>query len=399
MADPKYANLPGIAYDQPDVYETTDLPEADQKSDFFEDEKDPVERLHISATEAFNKFKGKSLDSNLVDFSDRISKRTRIGYDARTGDWELVPEGQKETPLQKYQRLQCEMKELLEEVSELKSSDETSEQQSSCLVTNTQVDQSLKQLYDLRLEDALGSEIIGNLTDPQGIQINKLLAQLEHFKQSTGTKPVPTAVLDAPSDSIVYQLHYRPERTRLEQTTRLSELEHRLHRLENVLGASSENLARLATATQQHTLYDAAQELSAKASLLDSAQLDHIEGRLTALQQKMNTVATQKAATVEDAEQDQMIVELYELVKKSENLSQVLPETIERLIALESLHNRATEFSKSLAQLEALQAQITAGVQNNKSLLQGVQESFAINLDNINKSIVSLDGRIKALKK
>lgn len=399
MADPKYANLPGIAYDQPDVYETTDLPEADQKSDFFEDEKDPVERLHISATEAFNKFKGKSLDSNLVDFSDRISKRTRTGYDARTGDWELVAEGQKETPLQKYQRLQCEMKELLEEVSELKQGEEIGEQQ-SCLVTNNQVDQALKQLYDLRLEDSLGTEIVGHLTDPQGNQINKLLAQLEHFKQSSaGDKSVDATANAVPSDSIVYQLHYRPEHTRLEQTTRLSELEHRLHRLENVLGGTSDKLARLATATQQHTLYDAAQQLSAKASLLDSAQLDHIEGRLTALQQKMNTVATQNAATAEDGERDQMIIELYDLVKKSENLSQILPDTIERLIALESLHNRATEFSKSLAQLEALQSQITAGVQNNKALLQGVQESFAINLDNINKSIVSLDGRIKALKK
>lgn len=59
----------------------------------------------------------------------------------------------------------------------------------------------------------------------------------------------------------------------------------------------------------------------------------------------------------------------------------------------------ATEFSKSLTQLEALQTQITAGLQNNKSLLQGVQESFATNLDNINKSIVSLDARIKNLKK
>uniref|UniRef100_A0A3Q2PP43 Uncharacterized protein n=1 Tax=Fundulus heteroclitus TaxID=8078 RepID=A0A3Q2PP43_FUNHE len=30
MADPKYANLPGIAFNEPDVYETGDLPEDDQ---------------------------------------------------------------------------------------------------------------------------------------------------------------------------------------------------------------------------------------------------------------------------------------------------------------------------------------------------------------------------------
>ncbi|EDM16483.1 dynactin 2, isoform CRA_b [Rattus norvegicus] len=30
MADPKYADLPGIARNEPDVYETSDLPEDDQ---------------------------------------------------------------------------------------------------------------------------------------------------------------------------------------------------------------------------------------------------------------------------------------------------------------------------------------------------------------------------------
>jgi len=39
---------------------------------------------------------------------------------SRFGDWELVGEGEKETPLQKFQRLQCEVKELFEEVNELK---------------------------------------------------------------------------------------------------------------------------------------------------------------------------------------------------------------------------------------------------------------------------------------
>jgi hypothetical protein len=44
-------------------------------------------------------------------------------FNFRSGDWELVESGEKETPLQKYQRLQCEMKELLEEVTQLKVRD------------------------------------------------------------------------------------------------------------------------------------------------------------------------------------------------------------------------------------------------------------------------------------
>ncbi|KAG8274810.1 Dynactin subunit 2 [Homalodisca vitripennis] len=83
MADPKYANLIGIAYDQPDIYETKDLPEADQNAEIFEEESDSIERLHISASTALSKFKGKTLDSANVDFSDRLSRRIRTGYSAR----------------------------------------------------------------------------------------------------------------------------------------------------------------------------------------------------------------------------------------------------------------------------------------------------------------------------
>lgn len=106
MADPKYENLPGIvstlcrksenywsrfvdigvlnfyfsqAYDQPDVYETGDLPEADQPDPSEEEENECIEQLHLSVKDSFNKFKGRFL-TGAVDFSDRLSRKNRIGY-------------------------------------------------------------------------------------------------------------------------------------------------------------------------------------------------------------------------------------------------------------------------------------------------------------------------------
>jgi hypothetical protein len=49
----------------------------------LQEESDSIERLHISASEAFSKFKGRTLDGKGIDFSDRLSKRLRTGYDAR----------------------------------------------------------------------------------------------------------------------------------------------------------------------------------------------------------------------------------------------------------------------------------------------------------------------------
>lgn len=62
------------AHDQPDVFETEDLPEADKFLDFADraDFDDAVETLHLSSAEAFGRFKGKHLDASKVDFSDRL---------------------------------------------------------------------------------------------------------------------------------------------------------------------------------------------------------------------------------------------------------------------------------------------------------------------------------------
>ncbi|XP_060528059.1 dynactin subunit 2 isoform X2 [Cylas formicarius] len=393
MADPKYADLPGIAHDEPDVYETNDLPESEQVTDFYEPENEPIERIHISSEDAYNKFKGKFLSSKNVDFSERVSKRIRTGYDARSGDWELAAG---ETPIQKYQRLKCEMKELFEEVNALEKGKKENTHAPISL-SSEQVEESLKLLADLKLEESLGEDIVLKISDPQGTQIQKLLSQLEQFKQGINEKPESQAQCD--EDSITYQFTYRPERARLQQTARISELEGRLHRLETVLGASSNELSRLSDATNKGSLLEAAQYLSATASLLDSAQLDHIEGRLAALSQKLEAIANKKRDVQQNDEKNKMVEELYELVKNTEGVRSLLPKTIDRLKSLEALHKKAADCAKTITQIEVTQSEIDGNVQNSKTLLQGVQESFAVNLNEINQTVTSLDSRIKALKK
>lgn len=77
----------------------------------------------------------------------------------------------------------------------------------------------------------------------------KLLSQLEQYKASIHEKPESEAASD--TSGIVYQFNYRPEQARLAQTTRVADLESRLHRLESVLGTSSDKLSRLTAATSK----------------------------------------------------------------------------------------------------------------------------------------------------
>lgn len=122
---------------------------------------------------------------------------------------------------------------------------------------------------------------------------------------------------------IVYQFSYRPELSKLQQTARMAELESRLHRLETVLGATDDKLIRLASGNKKgeklsycffilvdstvlESLLETAEHLAATASMLDSAQLDHIEGRLSALLQNLDSIKEKRGKLEEDPEKQKM---------------------------------------------------------------------------------------------
>ncbi|XP_052753314.1 dynactin subunit 2 [Galleria mellonella] len=366
MADPKYENLPGIAYDQPDVYETGELPEADQPEPSEEEENECIEQLHLSVKDSFNKFKGKFLTGN-VDFSDRLSRKTRIGY--RAGEWELAAEGEPETVLEKYNRLRCEFSELLEEVAEQQNKATESEKDEYTKLAS-QINSTKKLLEELKLEE--------------GEQIDPKAEKLKEYLAANGKKK---------GEVVTAYLKLKPQ-VNLAQTTRIAQLEHRLHKLEQAAGVRDEEAFRkLQAVTGQATVTGAAATLAARAALLRGGELAAAEARVAAL---LAAVDSLKAAVrPADPDQDAKVNELYKLLQQIDGVSH--SEILERMEALEALHNQASNFGKSLTELETLQSTIASGVQNNKELLQGVQEVFAHNVDSLQKEIKKLDERIAKL--
>ncbi|XP_026464423.1 dynactin subunit 2-like [Ctenocephalides felis] len=377
MVNPKYADLPGIAYDQPDVYETSDLPEVDQSENLYDEdpENECIERLHISAKDAFSKFRGKYLTGN-VDFSDRLSKRIRTGYDARSGEWELAAEGEKETPFQKFHRLQCETRELFEELTVLQQNEkDVNKGTYEDMVAHVAASQKL--IESLQLQEDTNPKQITNL--------NKLNEQIKQLQLNEANKTPETSSKSKKESSLMI-------------STKIADLMQRLHELESKVGVTPERLSRLMLATGRNTLMEAAQVLSSRVSMLQSPQLDQIDMRLGFIGSKMDSIITQQGGA-QAAEKDQKIIELYDHIKKSEDIYQLVPDLLERMQALTELHKEASNFTKSLAELETLQKTITTGVQNNKALLQGVQEVFASSLQNINTEIAKLDERLNKISK
>ena len=240
----------------------------------------------------------------------------------RSGEWELAAEGEKETPIQKCRRLQCEMDELMQEILTIQADTKISKEEKESYETVGNVVNNAKKVLDsLRLEQVLGKETVaGNNTDTE---VKQLISQVEEFKKSGGLAAVKLV----------------PTNSDLVQTTRVANLEHRLHELETAVGAKSEKLSRLTSSLGSNTLLDAVRQLSTRAALLQPSQLDLIEARLSNLSTKMDSIAEKSTGSNQDAARDQKTLELYEIAKRTEPITQILPEMLNRMQALESLHN------------------------------------------------------------
>lgn len=308
------------AHDEPDVYETPDVPE-EESSDFYEEpENEYIERLHISPKDAYNKFKGKYL-TGYVDFSDRISRRLRTGYDARCGIYEYgTDDDEKETPVQKSQRLQLEMEELMQELNNLNMDKAISKEDKECYeAIGNVVGNAKKVLSGLRLEQVLGSEATAATADTE---MKKLLNQIDEYKKNSSSVKIPVK-----------------SSTELVTTSRIAELENKLHEIESVIGAQPEKLQRLSMALHSNTLLDAVQKVSTVAALLQPTQLDVIETRISNLANKMDAIAATSNNISKDASVDKKTFELYEMAKRAEPIAQLLPNMLQRMQALENLHN------------------------------------------------------------
>lgn len=210
------------------------------------------------------------------------------------------------------------MNELMEEITVIQSDSAISkEEKESYEAVSTVVSSAKKVLESLKLEQILGKEAVsGNQKE-----VKKLMAQVDEYKKSGNSEPI----------KIIGGFD-------LSQTTRIAELEHRLHVLETAIGAKPEKLSRLASSLGTSSLLEAVQQLSTKAALLQPNQLDLIEARLGNLATKMDGLGEKASGSNHDVARDQKTLELYEIAKRTEPITQILPDMLDRMKALESLH-------------------------------------------------------------
>lgn len=401
MADPKYANLPGIDVDAPDVYETDDLPEDDQalvaESDIKPEENESIENSTIDTAASLGKFKGKDLKAGEIDFSDRISASRRTGYVADKTEYEILEDGKIETPQQKCQRLQHEIRELTEEVNRIKENvkDEASSEKLNPVAFSKQIEYLQHLLNDLQLEKLMGPETTVNLSDPQGALQKRLMTQLQSYKPSDKAKKTPE---DQTGDCVTYELFHRPEQAQFSKNAKMASLEERLDRLEAVIGNNPEKLSILTADTDSKSLLESVSVINSKLSLLEPASLDQVDGRLHGVSHKLTQIAEKKTAQ-ENNEKQAKLMELYDMVKKWNSVSDTLPNVVDRMVSLKDLHEQALQMTQTLGYLDTAQQEIGSSLNTHGDLLKQIQDTFKQNADMIKTNIQSLETRMSALQK
>lgn len=310
------------AHDQPDVFETEN--KEPETSEFYEEEPENecIERFHINPFQYYRSFKSKTISDQQPDFSDKITKKgVRRGYDLRSMEYatELGGYGEKESPRETCNRLQAEINDFITELTALQADSSVSKEEKEEYEAITNIVDSSKKLLDgLRHELVLGKETTNKSAESD---IKNLIKDVEGYKKGGVSSSIKTITDND-----------------LARTTRIAELEYRLHELESVVGAKPEKLSRLASSLGTTNLLVAVQQISTKAALLQPSQLDVIEGRLATISAKMDAINEKASGTAQDSAREQKISELYDLAKATEPVVQILPDILQRMQALEALH-------------------------------------------------------------
>lgn len=403
MIDPKYTDLPGIAYDQPDVYETDDTPENENYQDNQEDG-DSVEKLNVNPVDAFYKFKDKHVSSKGVDFSDSITGKSKTGYNLCSGEWNISYRDENETPVQKHQRLKLEVQELLDEIGAIRKNAKENEESKSLTDIIYQIETTGKELESMNIDSLLSGNSDSYFSNHQELHFKELKSQIEIFKQKNFVDNKSGKEINLPTQelskqgTLKYQMIYFPDKAKVQDIARISHLEKRLGYLEHIVGIPNDSTAKSSQILKSKGIVNSMEKLMTNSFLLNSNQLDVLETKVASLLQKMDTVLQKKASTLQDSKHEKVIIELYDLFKQSEDCSQILPQVVDRMTSLSSLHQRAAEFVNQLKELENLQQNIGGSLTSNKTFLEGIQNNFSSNLEIIGNDIASLNERLKKLK-
>lgn len=394
-------------------------------------ENNSISEAPIQPKLAFEYFAGSIYDTSNVDFSDAVSTALVRKVGSKQTAFVSSPANNKvfESPLERFSRLQSEIKAFREDLEELSDSilpagnsneqnPETVRKATGVADLATLMSNELANMeHDLMAisrEQKFGPLFNGMLTSDafilhQKAKLDKIVHGVTSFtspcsSSSSSSFPSSSAASSLPSSSSSpsSSLWNFSGKTPLG----VFELDQRVAKLENAVGIFTDATPKypdMATALLQ--LYN-------KIELLDGTKLDYFYRRIKSLQIELDQVEQQKrkvmtmgpnsgsgvppSVNVSVAFQEKVDA-IHTLMTKWDKTSTQLPLVIARLQSLKELHERAAGAMVGLDNVNETQKSVAATLHENKKNLTTLADSFTENSKTMQENVGLLEQRIKVL--
>ena len=286
---------------------------------------------------------------------------------------------EKETFIQKFTRLRCEVTEFYEDLNSM-----TESETGNMTGLHKQVTQLQEQLEVCMVDqDGTASSSLLNQKD----LLENLKKQIENISKSSGETST--------SNCVSYEL-YLPVSDPV-TPEHLSRLDQRLSKLEKVVGPDP--LIRqkvLSAGTDSLPLTEAVKVLENRKSTLRSDHLSHIEGRIASLGTKLNALKDKKDK-VDSSRTSSEVSQLYAAFENREGVVTILPEVYERLHDLQELHKSSLDWNSRCYETSSDQEKTENLLAENRSQIVRTQKLLSDGLTGVTEKLEKLQASLLTL--
>ncbi|KAJ3348839.1 hypothetical protein GGF32_005943 [Allomyces javanicus] len=404
---------------------------------------DGVVRQRLSVKLAADKFADAGVDATDADFSDTLAARRRAyrTYPQSAVDALTRRARARDPPLQRLARLQAEAAQLAKDIQDPTANGHAGDagRYAEAVAQLAALEHDLDDFHNrARAAAGLATPPLGSSAGVKDHQLaSRVLEHIKSFRESAlagavpgmrGVTPpgspamtssgmssasAPGGAPDAdtptapnlPPNTVTYELYYTPETSALVRSSKLADMDTRVHALERVVGHTLEPdlvprdpLASTISRLETHVSY-----------LAQPRQLDALARQLKVVNEELAALAAGPLAASRAAggspTQTQPIradlvdkVEaLYALVDKMDPLVPVVPRVLARLQALHTLHAEAGMFADGLRRLVADQARTDRAVRDLSDAVARLEKAAVANADTVAANVAALEERVDGL--
>lgn len=388
----KYAHLPGLAVDQPDVFESTpdrdaDLVHAHTPESAPERSSLDIERGNIDAKTAFDRFRS---SGNAVAYTTVVSSNG-LHTD--------------ETIAEMLKRLTRETDALADRIRSKKEAakpfqgpgvDDEGASATEMAEGLRLLENNLKQLQT----ESEALVVRPRSSDVSNIDADRLLVRLKNFKAAS-SRAVDKAEKTHATDHVQYELTYTPERVAFNQQSKIMALEDRLQRLERVVGSISvDDGSRdpITGAMPAGPLTRKVAELHDQLSAMTPEGAAVAERRLVMLVAQVEKQLATRSTDQLDAQKMAKVQELYTMIHRWDAVASTIPLLTDRLVALRKTHDDAARAARALNAVEAAQVEMQASLSSHKHVLKELSGNLEANVKQTLDNFEALGSRLSKVE-